>query len=359
MNMHALLIGLATLLFQGAASSAADTPLEARPMREITVSVIMPGQKLRVPLKKPQNIIVAAFGNLHGTNEVQLWLNKRMFGSVRSATERLQPLLRAVTNCVEGIFVWKPTEPGSYEFIAKVITGTGETVASEPISVAAGELSLPKVLLLERPNDQVLTTDEVNITLQGTNSDAAVTTVALETKRFDLFKATNGQTLIVHGLKLRPGWHEFIAKAVDENGLISLPLEFTCSVEAIERAGTVAPSSLVVEPAVMPGQSRPQSWYPNPATRDRIAGARDALQIRWQPPSKELQTQGTLLQRRDPGETTWKTLTIVPKGISEWRDEGLRPQHYYGYRIAFLLDELSRTPYTAERGAEATSLERP
>jgi len=350
MNIRALLTGLAALLFQGATSSAADTPLEARPMREITVSVIMQGQKRRVPLKEPQHIIVAAFGNLHDTNEVQLWLNKRLFGSVRSATEQLQPLLRAATNCVEGIFLWEPTEPGSYEFIAKVITGTGETVASEPISVAAAELSLTKVLLLERPKDQLLTTDEVNITLQGTNSDAAVTTVVLETKRFDVFKATNGPTLIVHGLKLRPGWHEFIAKAVDENGLISLPLEFACAVDAVERPGTVAPSSLVVEPAVMPGQSRPQSWYPNPPTRDRIAGARDALQLRWQPPSEELQTQGTLLQRRDPGETTWRTLTIVPKGISEWRDEGLRPQHYYRYRIAFLLDELSRTPYTAERG---------
>jgi hypothetical protein len=350
MNIRALLIGPAAFLFQGAASSAADTPLEARPMREITVSVMIQGQKRRVPLKEPQNIIVAAFGNLHGTNEVQLWLNKRLFGSVRSATERLQPLFRAATNCVEGIFLWEPTEPGSYELIAKVITGTGETVASQPISVAAAELSLPKVLLLERPSDQLLTTDEVNITLQGTNSDAAVTTVVLETKRFDLFKATNGPTLIVHGLKLRPGWHEFIAKAVDENGLMSLPLEFTCAVDAVERAGTVAPSSLIVEPAVMPGQSRPQSWYPNPTTRDRIAGARDALQLRWQPPSKELQTQGTLLQRRDPGETTWKTLTIVPKGVSQWRDEGLRPQHYYRYRIAFLLDELSRTPYTAECG---------
>jgi hypothetical protein len=275
-------------------------------MREITVSVIMQGQKRRVPLKEPQNIIVAAFGNLHGTNEVQLWLNKRLFGSVRSATERLQPLLRAATNCVEGIFLWEPTEPGSYEFIAKVITGAGETVASEPISVAAAELSLPKVLLLERPNDQLLTTDEINITLQGTNSDAAVTTVVLETKRFDVFKATNGPTLIVHGLKLRPGWHEFIARAVDENGLISLPLEFACAVDAVERAGTVAPPAWSssqplcrANPVRNPGIPTPRlaTASPVPATRSNSVGNRPARSYR----PRELCSNGAIRVRPHGG----------------------------------------------------------
>jgi hypothetical protein len=355
MNIRAFLTALAALLYHAAASGGADTPSGARPVREITVSVVMAGQKRRVPIKQDKVVTAAAFGNLHGTNQLELWLNNRLLGSVRSTPRRLEPLFGTPTNTMQGIYSWKPTEPGDYQFIAKVITGTGDTFVSEPLSVAAAELSPPKVILLEKPKEQLLTTDEVNITIQGISPDSEVTTVVLETKRLDLFKATNGPTLMVRGVKLRPGWHEFIAKAVDENGLISSPQEFACAVDAVERAGSVAPAGLVVEPAVMPGQTRPQNWYPNPPSKNRIAGAPDALQLRWQPPGEGLQAQGTLLQRRAPGETTWRTLAIVPKGLSEWRDAGLRPQHYYLYRIAFLLDEVSRTAYTAGLG-EVTSV---
>ena len=130
MNIRVLLSGFTVCLFHGTASSVA-APLETRPM-EITVSVTMQGQKHRVPVKQPEVITVAAFGNLHGTNQLQLWVNNRLVGSVRAVTQRIQPLFRAPTNSVQGTFLWAPTEPGNYEFIAQAITGTGDSISSSP-----------------------------------------------------------------------------------------------------------------------------------------------------------------------------------------------------------------------------------
>jgi hypothetical protein len=262
-------------------------------------------------------------------------------------------------NCVVS-FDWTPKRVGTNSLVIEVMNSNGQKFSSPHFLVEAITLRPPQIAWGEKPREHLLTTNEFTLTVKSTDSDGKIMLTRVYRDDLGQYFSTNGPDLAIRANPLPPGTYVYRAEAIDDDSLASETLGFICDVDAVEHSDLKAPQGFMVEPATLPRQSRPPKWYPAwPDKSTRIGGASDALQLHWNLPPGNSFLQSTLIKRRDSPTNSWKIVATVDGGISEWRDEGLNPESFYAYRIAFLNhDKTYRTPFTAEIG-ETTSVGTP
>jgi hypothetical protein len=353
----AALLAMGTAFALAAADLDFAPPVNARASTKskdvnngIQATLRVAGDLRRVPLNHNTAVVGELTGALPETNQVQLWVNNRLAGQALARPTGLDSIFadRSSPGRMNAVFVWRPNTAGNHELVAKIVTASGNVFVSAPVMVEVADIPPPKLVLLERPRDHMFSSDEFNVVLQGTDADGQATTIKLIRDDLKEFFVTNTPVLAIHRRTTPAGIYVFEAQAVDDNGLFSEPLSFTCVVDPTERPPAAAPSDLFVEPVLLPGQTQP-------GKNVRIAGAPHALQLRWHLPPNAAELAGTLVQRFDNESSIWKTVAILEKGACEWRDRGLRSEQNYRYRIAFMCDEFSRTPFSAE-AAETTGV---
>ncbi|MEJ0089785.1 MAG: M36 family metallopeptidase [Limisphaerales bacterium] len=225
-------------------------------------------------------------------------------------------------------YSWTPAQIGGHALQAIALTSDGENVSSAIVNVTVAEMFPPVVNLLSPTNNQLFASGIAPLlSAQAVDSDGLITNLTLTLDNTTVAE-TNLAFLSVTATNARPGWHQAVAEAADNDGL-------TASSEIV---------SFFVERSV-------NTALPVPGQFAARALSATEIELSWSPVGTNGLPQNILVQRWDFTGLQWIEITQVPVVSTNCLDSALDPETYYRYRIACIDGNGNRSAFTAETNA--------
>lgn len=227
---------------------------------------------------------------------------------------------------------WTPQTPGVYALRAGATDRFGNIVSSAPVHVQAVTWE-PLVVTIETPADHARIAAGEAVTVRANVAGAGLARIELLGDGHVLASSESAPLEFVW--RSGGGWHELQAAATDSLNQRAVSAPVWVSFERAERADLPTPGT----PALAA-----RSPFEMQVTLPEIAAGGAAA--------------GLIIERKRHFDGAWEELAERSLGESEYVDAGLEPETYYVYRLAYLAEDGSRSPYSTESG-ETTQVELP